>query len=751
MKKHIYIYQIILIVLVFVLYGNTLKNKYALDDNFVVHNNKQIQKGFSAIPEIFTTPYSSGKNQTYGYRPIAKTTFAIEYALFKQNPTISHFINLLLYILVILALFKFLSLLFINHQKWFIFFICIIFATHPIHTEAVASLKNREEILALLFAIYACILFIKTYLSKKYVQYFFVALLFILSLLSKLSTVTFVFVFPLILLYISDIQILKTKASSLINKLKIKDKFIAIIYFLHFFITIFFIKNYFLAITLLLIIIYFYINRKDILNIKKHYLIWVLILPYITTIILAPILNIFRYQEIKLIMYLPIIGVLYNKIVRLNIKVHKHILQLITISLAFGFLAFLIYIMPEQIIGKSDKILFNYENPLHGNATLANKIALGFSGLLYYLKLLIIPHPLGFYYGYNTIPLTSITDIKVLFSIILHIAIFVIGMIKLKEKHLLGFGLLFYIITISLFSNIPIIINGIIGERLLFTPSIGFAIVLSLFITFIFKIDSQKKLNQQKNKNVFLIITTIVIVLFGYKTIDRNQDWKDFLTLYQADITYLDKSVKAHSLLANEALFLLPQTKTKAEAEKMKKIVINHSKKAIQLYPEFTSAYNNIGTVYYGFGEYKKATYYLQKAYKLDTTDAVIAINTGRSFQKIKQLDSAIYFYKKTLQIDSTITKAYIYWAEILLTQKQSKEAFAILKQNIKINRYNADAYSALGNFYLMHKSEKQAAHYYFKALKINPNNKPLKQKLINYYKKQGNNNKLEQINKICE
>ena len=40
----------------FILYGNTILNKFAVDDNFVT-NNQLVQRGFKALPEIFSTHY----------------------------------------------------------------------------------------------------------------------------------------------------------------------------------------------------------------------------------------------------------------------------------------------------------------------------------------------------------------------------------------------------------------------------------------------------------------------------------------------------------------------------------------------------------------------------------------------------------------------------------------------------------------------------------------------------------------------
>ena len=60
---------IVLIIIVFLYYGNTLSNGYSLDDDLVTttDNNihKRVEKGISGIPEIFTTHYVHTDQQQY--------------------------------------------------------------------------------------------------------------------------------------------------------------------------------------------------------------------------------------------------------------------------------------------------------------------------------------------------------------------------------------------------------------------------------------------------------------------------------------------------------------------------------------------------------------------------------------------------------------------------------------------------------------------------------------------------------------
>ena len=138
------------------IYFNSILNNYSMDDELVTQNHRLTSKGISAIPEIFRSPYYEDRaGYKYEYRPLVLVTFAIEHSIFGDNPHVSHFINVLLYGLLCLVLFNLLKLLFASYDVTFALLVTLVFAAHPTHTEVVASIKNRDEILALLFGLFS--------------------------------------------------------------------------------------------------------------------------------------------------------------------------------------------------------------------------------------------------------------------------------------------------------------------------------------------------------------------------------------------------------------------------------------------------------------------------------------------------------------------------------------------------------------------------------------------------------------------
>lgn len=203
----------------FLLYGNTLFNKYCLDDSMVITQNKFTQKGLAGIADIFTTESFTGffgeqKQLIAGarYRPLSIATFAIEYEFLGKNPAFSHLLNLLLYALTAFLLFMVLrKVLGSTTQFGFLlaFLTSVLFLFHPIHTEVVANIKGRDEILALLFSLWSAWFFVQYVLTSKAKFLLFGGIAFLLGLFSKENAFVFIVIVPLFLAFLQGFSLKK--------------------------------------------------------------------------------------------------------------------------------------------------------------------------------------------------------------------------------------------------------------------------------------------------------------------------------------------------------------------------------------------------------------------------------------------------------------------------------------------------------------------------------------------------------------
>ncbi len=183
-------------------YANTWTHDYAWDDAIVITDNTRVQKGLTDIPELFENIRASKTEFRYGYRPVTLLTFATEVQLFGMNPHVSHFVNTALYAILCCFILFFLNLLF-PRNKLSMFLVVALFAVHPTHTEVVANIKSRDEVLAMLFGIGALVCFYKS-ANKGSVLYLLAsAMLMLLAFLSKESAVTIIGVMFILPLYFS--------------------------------------------------------------------------------------------------------------------------------------------------------------------------------------------------------------------------------------------------------------------------------------------------------------------------------------------------------------------------------------------------------------------------------------------------------------------------------------------------------------------------------------------------------------------
>jgi len=114
---------------------------------------------------------------------------------------ISHVINVLLYGLLVLLLFRLLAVLFPAVQsKWYLtlaFISTLLFVLHPIHVEAVANVKGRDEILALTGALATMLFTLKYIAHEKPIYLLLSGVIFLFGLLAKEHVLTFIALIPL--------------------------------------------------------------------------------------------------------------------------------------------------------------------------------------------------------------------------------------------------------------------------------------------------------------------------------------------------------------------------------------------------------------------------------------------------------------------------------------------------------------------------------------------------------------------------
>lgn len=184
-------------------YANTLINGFVYDDYGTIVNNT-FMKDFHNLPYLFKKEYLAHSGEVT-YRPVVTLTYFLDYALYGLNPWGYHLTNILLHAANSVLMFVFLNLLDgeskakrserLNTGALLAF---LIFASHPVLTEAVNAISFREDLLAFFFYMAALSFYLiirRNFISHRnsfiYFIYAVSCILYFLALLSKEMAATF--------------------------------------------------------------------------------------------------------------------------------------------------------------------------------------------------------------------------------------------------------------------------------------------------------------------------------------------------------------------------------------------------------------------------------------------------------------------------------------------------------------------------------------------------------------------------------
>jgi protein O-mannosyl-transferase len=170
----------LLLAVAMLVYGNTLLNNFSMDDELYIFRNSAVTS-----PSLKGLLEATKANNVF--RPVTFATFALNWAIGSTHPFGYHLFNLLLNATVALLIYLVLRTLLeaVPRGTTVALAAALLFAVHPIHTEAVASVAARSEVLAAVFLMAA-------WLLHLYDQHILSLAGFVLALLSKESAVAFV-------------------------------------------------------------------------------------------------------------------------------------------------------------------------------------------------------------------------------------------------------------------------------------------------------------------------------------------------------------------------------------------------------------------------------------------------------------------------------------------------------------------------------------------------------------------------------
>lgn len=809
---------IIIVATCFLLYGQSLSNGYNIDDDYVCENHQLVQQGIKGIPEIFASRYNNSNGVMFGYRPVTIAVYAIEYQIFGESPAVGHFFNLIYYIIVCIILFFFLRNLlktkFASTVPVLPIVVTAIFMTHAIHTEVVLSLKNREEILCLIFCLSSAMLALHYYDKRKIIDIIFAIILLGIGFLTKESAIVFLAIIPLAIIFFRTDFKLKINVSGLKDFWqKIAAYFKGNIFLATFGCLVFailtarmiidwkldfmpvFLKGavirpiYFVFIISYIIV---KIIRRDKESLsRQNIIIWSIAL--VLTIL-------WQYWALFIATILMLVTLNENKPDKSQIKENaekawkylKIVLPFALILIVATATIAIAHYLPESMLPKSNAVMSKWQNPIFTEESAGNRFAIAMYSLIFYLKLLFVPYPLRYYYGYRIIPDVGLENPIVILSIVVYIALIAIAIWLFNRRNLISFGIFFYLISIFPFSNLFFPFTGIIGERMLFGPSIGFAITIGFIMIMIAKAEN----GISKGKRFAIcIMAAIVVIPNTIIAINRNSDWKGRETLFAHDIEYSSESAKANVLYANllskNAYEKLANSTSGMQSKYLKDIEKSEKlyRQALEIDSAYANAWYNLAYLkQIVYQDYDNAEIMFEKALANDSSlnnsyyflgmaksmkgkhieaienflryDTATLYNDkfqdltyffiGKSYFELGDNAKATEYYQ--LCIDSLRDENFQHvvpeLSKFVETTKDYALGISLGKQEVKHFPDKDLPYVDLGNYYMMAGDTIHAIENWEIAYDRFKGNKNIAATLYNYFKNKGNTEKVEYYQK---
>ncbi|MEO6883668.1 MAG: tetratricopeptide repeat protein [Bacteroidia bacterium] len=328
-------------------------------------------------------------------------------------------------------------------------------------------------------------------------------------------------------------------------------------------------------------------------------------------------------------------------------------------------------------------------------ATPSQKYATEIFVLLKYLKLLIFPWNLSADYSYNEIPYKDFSDIFVWISLLVYAGIIYAGIVLFKRKNVFAFAIAFYLGFLAMISNFVMDIGATMGERLVYLSSLGFAMVIAGLL-----ILALQKINFSFVKKQYLLygFFTIVLILAGFKTMERNAIWKNDITLFTHDVNIVPNSALANGNAGARYVDLSEMPENKAIEKILLQKSIGYLDKSLTIHPHYVNSLLNLGVAYYKLDQPEKALECWNGAKKLFPNNPYLK----QYFPLLAQ-----YYLNEAFQRGS---------------EKKFQEAIVLMQKAATITPDDPKIWYNLGGAYFTIKDYTNARQCWNKTLQLNPN-----------------------------
>ncbi|HSV43453.1 MAG TPA: tetratricopeptide repeat protein [Candidatus Bathyarchaeia archaeon] len=278
------------------------------------------------------------------------------------------------------------------------------------------------------------------------------------------------------------------------------------------------------------------------------------------------------------------------------------------------------------------------------------------------------------------------------------LAIFVAGLLAYRRARLVGFGILWFFLTLSVESSfLPI--RDLMAEQRLYLPSVGFFLVMGFSM-----------MVALPRIKTFLPVAVILIIMLGMLTWQRNIVWQSPFRLWEEVIRQFPNDARAYHNLGYHYF-----------SAGNDGAALKYFNRALELNPNHFLALNNRGMIYRKKGHYNKAIQDYTIAIAIRPNFHKVYLNRANIYRQIRQYDRALADYSRAIELRPEYALAYFNRGKLYEDLQRYKDALRDYDDALSLKPDWADVYNNRGVVYIESGQVAKSIPEFEKAIALRP------------------------------
>lgn len=321
-------------------------------------------------------------------------------------------------------------------------------------------------------------------------------------------------------------------------------------------------------------------------------------------------------------------------------------------------------------------------------------------GFTAYFRLLVFPRSLCADYDFSVIHRVTVPEWSTFWGLMLLLTVTGIGIRSLFRNPVIGFGILFFFVSISIVSNVVVSTGIIIAERVLYLPSFGFCLLVGYgFAEFL----RRKPAFRWAAALVFILICSLMV----WRDIRRNRDWADNCTFYRALVRDAPGNPKSW-------LGVAPCTGSPAERERV-------LRKAVELAPDRSPTHLALGQFLSAQGRHSEAMTEFRNGYAAYSKSDKICLELAIGTLEEGDEKGAFEWFSRACAAASKKSATMILFAEELTARGRPEKALQLYREALLEDPDNPLIYEGIGLLFLKLNLFSEAEQAAREGVRLNP------------------------------